>query len=106
MSTESTEGTASPESGRGTDRPPAALVVDAVGLRCPMPVLELARLVAAAGLPDGSEVEVVSDDPAAAADVPAWARMRGHAYVGATAVDAEQDAADAGAVRYRVRLGG
>ena len=53
--------------------PAAALVVDAVGLRCPMPVLELARRVTAAGLPDGSEVEVISDDPAAAADVPARA---------------------------------
>ena len=80
--------------------PAAALVVDAVGLRCPMPVLELARRVTAAGLPDGSEVEVISDDPAAAADVPAWASMRGHAYVGATPGGTEH------AVRYRVRLGG
>jgi TusA-related sulfurtransferase len=95
----------------GTDLPPAALVVDAVGLRCPMPVLELARRVAAAGLPDGSEVEVVSDDPAAAADVPAWAQMRGHAYVGSTAVgavaaDPVPGASDGGPVRYRIRLGG
>jgi TusA-related sulfurtransferase len=80
--------------------PAAALVVDAVGLRCPMPVLELARQVAAAELPDGSDVEVLSDDPAAAADVPAWAQMRGHAYVGSAPGEST------GAVRYRVRLGG
>jgi TusA-related sulfurtransferase len=77
-------------------------VVDALGLRCPMPVLELARQVAAAGLAAGSDVEVLSDDPAAAADVPAWAQMRGHDYVGAVgAADGDTD----GAVRYRVRLG-
>lgn len=78
----------------------AALVVDAVGLRCPMPVLELARRVTAAGLAPGSLVDVLSDDPAAGADVPAWCAMRGHAYVGSEQVG------DGGAVRYRVRLGG
>ena len=88
-----------PESGPA-DWPPAALVVDAVGLRCPMPVLELARQVASAELTEGSDVEVLSDDPAAAADVPAWAQMRGHAFVGSAPGEA------AGAVRYRVRLGG
>jgi TusA-related sulfurtransferase len=87
-------------SGSGpADWPAAALVVDAMGLRCPMPVLELARQVAAAGLPAGSDVEVLSDDPAAAADVPAWAQMRGHDYVGSA--DGDTD----GATRYRVRLG-
>ncbi len=81
----------------------AALVVDAVGLRCPMPVLELARQVAASGLAAGAEVEVVSDDPAAAADVPAWAQMRGHEFLGAHGAGSTQ-APDA--VSYRVRLGG
>ena len=81
----------------------AALVVDAVGLRCPMPVLELARRVGAAGLAAGSEVEVVSDDPAAGADVPAWAQMRGHEYLGSEPAPTE---GAPGAVRYRVRLGG
>ncbi len=62
---------------------PAALVVDAVGLRCPMPVLELARRLAAAEVARGAVVHLLSDDPAAATDVPAWCRMRGHTYVGA-----------------------
>ena len=82
------------------DATDAVLVVDAVGLRCPMPVLELARRVTAADLAAGSVVDVLSDDPAAGADVPAWCTMRGHAYVGA------EPAGDGGAVRYRVRLGG
>ena len=75
-----------------------ALVVDAVGLRCPMPVLELARRLAAADLPAGSVVRLLSDDPAAAGDVPAWCRMRGHTYVGA-----EPEAA---ATAYVLRVGG
>ncbi len=62
---------------------PASLVVDAVGLRCPMPVLELARRLADAEVPPGAVVRLLSDDPAAATDVPAWCRMRGHTYVGA-----------------------
>ena len=52
------------------------VTVDARGTRCPMPVIEAAR--AAAGLPTGAALLVLASDPAAAADLPAWARMRGH----------------------------
>ncbi|NMR19342.1 sulfurtransferase TusA family protein [Cellulomonas fimi] len=55
------------------------LVVDARGLRCPLPVVELAR--AARGAPDGTLLTVLATDPAARHDVPAWARLRGHAVV-------------------------
>lgn len=50
--------------------------LDARGLRCPLPVIELARL--ARGLPPGTTLVALADDPAAEADIPAWARMRGH----------------------------
>ncbi len=50
--------------------------VDARGLRCPLPVIRLARL--ATRLPPGHRVLVWATDPAAAADIPAWCRMRGH----------------------------
>ncbi|NCT90042.1 sulfurtransferase TusA family protein [Cellulomonas sp. APG4] len=53
--------------------------LDARGLRCPLPVIHLARL--AAGLAPGSAVLVRWTDPAAAHDIPAWARMRGHVVV-------------------------
>ena len=56
-------------------------MLDALGRPCPVPVLELAR--ALLGLPGGTVVEVVSDDPAARVDVPAFCRMRGHSYLGA-----------------------
>jgi len=52
------------------------VVVDARGLLCPAPVIALAK--AARALPAGSRVTVLATDPAARADVPAWARMRGH----------------------------
>lgn len=55
-------------------------VVDARGLRCPLPVVRLAA--ACRDLPPGSEVALVWTDPAARVDVPAWARMRGHTVVG------------------------
>ena len=64
-----------------------ALVVDALGQRCPMPVISLAQRIGE--VPVGALVEVLSDDPAARHDVPAWCRMRGHAYEGERAAGAE-----------------
>ncbi len=72
------------------------LVVDARGLRCPLPVIRLAQ--AAADLPPGSELVVLATDPAAAHDVPAWARMRGHEVLGSRTTD--------DGLELRVRLGG
>jgi tRNA 2-thiouridine synthesizing protein A len=57
------------------------LVVDTRGLLCPLPVIELARRITDVAV--GDTVAVLSDDPAAAADIPAWCRMRGHEYAGA-----------------------
>lgn len=56
------------------------LVVDCLGRPCPVPVIELARAVPTVAL--GEVVEVLSDDPAARLDVPAWCGMRSQAYVG------------------------
>ena len=61
----------------------ADLVLDCRGMRCPLPVIELARHVGEVGV--GGIVAVVADDPAAAVDVPAWCRLRGHEYAGAGA---------------------
>jgi len=57
-----------------------AVTVDATGLRCPQPVIELARRID--GVPVGSVVALLADDEAARLDVPAWCEMRGHAYLG------------------------
>ncbi|MEU6866549.1 aminotransferase class V-fold PLP-dependent enzyme [Streptomyces sp. NPDC046876] len=57
-----------------------SLEVDAVGLRCPQPVIELARAIRT--VPVGGTVTVVSDDEVARLDIPAWCAMRGHTYLG------------------------
>jgi len=54
-------------------------VVDARGERCPLPVIRLARVVSED--PELRAVTVLATDPAAAHDIPAWCRMRGHRYV-------------------------
>lgn len=72
------------------------VVVEARHTRCPVPVLRAAR--AARGLGPGTEILVRASDPAAAVDLPAWARMRGHTVL---AVEEDDDE-----IRVRVRLGG
>ncbi|MEU6284730.1 aminotransferase class V-fold PLP-dependent enzyme [Streptomyces sp. NPDC047028] len=56
------------------------LVVDSLGKRCPIPVIELAKVFPT--VPLGGLVRVLSDDEAARLDIPAWCEMRGQEYVG------------------------
>lgn len=56
------------------------LVLDTLGRRCPIPVIELAKVIGE--VPVGRTVTVLSDDEAARLDIPAWCGMRGHEYVG------------------------
>lgn len=56
------------------------LVVDSLGKRCPIPVIELAKVIGQ--VPVGGLVRVLSDDEAARLDIPAWCEMRGQEYVG------------------------
>ena len=67
-------------------------VVDARGLRCPLPVLRLAKVAASAA--DGEEIELWATDPAAEPDVRAWARMRGHDLLGSGPLEKENDDGD------------
>ncbi|WP_329299241.1 cysteine desulfurase/sulfurtransferase TusA family protein [Streptomyces sp. NBC_00659] len=62
-----------------------ALVVDALGRRCPIPVIELAKVIG--DVPVGGTVRVLSDDEAARLDIPAWCEMRGQEYVGEEPAD-------------------
>lgn len=57
------------------------LTVDALGRRCPVPVIELAKIIGQ--VPVGGVVTVLADDEAARLDIPAWCEMRGHHYLGA-----------------------
>lgn len=56
------------------------MIVDCLGRPCPIPVIELARAIRTVRV--GEVVEVLSDDPAAAVDIPAWCRMRGQEHIG------------------------
>lgn len=56
------------------------LDLDCRGLPCPRPIIELARALPTVAV--GEIVAVASDDPAAANDVAAFCRMRGHEHVG------------------------
>ena len=69
------------------------MIVDCLGRPCPVPVIELAKAVLTVEV--GEVVEVLSDDPAARVDIPAWCRMRSQEYVG-------EQPRDVG-VAYRVR---
>ncbi|MBF0721879.1 sulfurtransferase TusA family protein [Sanguibacter inulinus] len=73
------------------------MIVDARGLRCPIPVIRLAK--AASTLSPGDLVTVWSTDPAAEHDVPAWARMRGHTVVGSTVLDEPEELDEGGTAR-------
>ncbi len=56
-----------------------ALSLDCRGMKCPQPVIELARRFAEVDA--GGLVEVLADDPAAGPDLAAWCRMRGQELV-------------------------
>lgn len=50
--------------------------VDAVGLACPQPVIELAHAIN--DVEAGHRVRLLADDVAAKVDVPVWCRMKRH----------------------------
>jgi tRNA 2-thiouridine synthesizing protein A len=56
-----------------------AISLDCLGLKCPAPIVELARRIGEVEV--GDLVELLADDPAAQPDVTAWCRMRGHESV-------------------------
>ncbi|MDX3381191.1 aminotransferase class V-fold PLP-dependent enzyme [Streptomyces niveiscabiei] len=60
--------------------PVQGTVVDSLGKRCPIPVIELAKAIR--NVPVGAVVTVLADDEAARLDIPAWCEMTGHEYVG------------------------
>jgi TusA-related sulfurtransferase len=74
--------------------------IDCTGLLCPIPVIRLGTFLASA--PSGVVVMVVSDDVAAATDIPAMCQLRGHEYLGARPVPDLGDHA----VGYLVRAAG
>lgn len=66
--------------GRAADGEAPAVVVDSLGKRCPLPVIELAKVIG--DVPVGAVVSVLADDEAARLDIPAWCAMRDQEYLG------------------------
>lgn len=77
-------GLSAPE--RAAAPPPAApqpspvLTIDALGRKCPIPIIMLAEQIR--DIPVGSIVAVLADDPAAYTDIPSWCAMKSHEFSG------------------------
>ena len=52
--------------------------LDCRGKRCPLPIIELSKKIKESEV--GQELLLISDDPATAADLNAWARMTGNEF--------------------------
>jgi tRNA 2-thiouridine synthesizing protein A len=56
------------------------LTIDALGRKCPIPIIMLAEQIR--DVPLGAIVAVLADDPAAYTDVPSWCVMKAHEFAG------------------------
>jgi len=59
-----------------------ALTLDALGKKCPIPIIMLADRIRE--VPIGLTIEVLADDPAARTDLPAWCTLKSHEFVRAS----------------------
>jgi tRNA 2-thiouridine synthesizing protein A len=57
-------------------------VIDARGLKCPLPVLKMEKRLAA--LPPGATLRVLATDPMAKIDIPLHSKQNGHACTTST----------------------
>ena len=60
--------------------PVAALTIDALGRKCPIPIIMLAEQIRQ--VPLGAVVAVLADDPAAYTDIPSWCTLKAHEFAG------------------------
>jgi tRNA 2-thiouridine synthesizing protein A len=63
----------------------AATVLDARGLKCPMPIVKTAQAMKTVEV--GQLLEVLATDPGAVADFAAWSRSTGNELVEGSATD-------------------
>ena len=61
--------------------------LDCVGLYCPMPIVKTAEKIKK--LKTGEVLEVVADDKGIKQDMPAWAKVTGHEFLGVEEKDGE-----------------
>jgi len=56
------------------------VVLDTLGLLCPMPIIKTSKKIK--DLTVGQVLEVISDDEGIKKDMPAWCETTGHEYLG------------------------
>lgn len=66
-----------------------AAVVDARGCACPGPLMEAKKGMGTVDV--GEVVEIRSSDPGSKSDIPVWAEMIGHEYLGALTAEEGYD---------------
>ena len=57
----------------------AALTIDALGRKCPIPIIMLAERIREVAI--GETIAVLADDPAAKSDLPAWCMLKSQEYL-------------------------
>ena len=56
-----------------------ALTIDALGKKCPIPIIMLAERIREVAI--GQTIAVLADDPAAKTDLPAWCMLKSQEFV-------------------------
>ena len=67
------------DSGPGAAGPTPSLTIDALGKKCPIPIIMLADRIRDVRI--GQLIAVLADDPAAKADLPAWCALKSQEFV-------------------------
>jgi tRNA 2-thiouridine synthesizing protein A len=70
----------------GQPAPPPTLTLDALGKKCPIPIIMLAERIGDVRI--GQTIEVLADDPAAKTDLPAWCTLKSQEFVRTSALPA------------------
>jgi tRNA 2-thiouridine synthesizing protein A len=67
--------------------PTPSLTIDALGRKCPIPIIMLAERIRE--VPVGHVVAVLADDPAAETDVPAWCMLKSQEFISSAGLPGE-----------------
>jgi tRNA 2-thiouridine synthesizing protein A len=70
----------------GQPAPAPVLTLDALGKKCPIPIIMLAERIGEVRV--GQTIEVLADDPAAKTDLPAWCSLKSQEFVRADVLTA------------------
>ena len=68
----------------GQQVPAPTLTLDALGKKCPIPIIMLADRIREIRV--GQTIEVLADDPAAKTDLPAWCALKSQEFVRAASL--------------------